>query len=98
MAGENYGTVASEYRSGMDGRSHERTYSAFTHFTAVGTVAVASIVAGLAVGGARHAWLSAMFMIILTLVATTIGLFSPAISWRAPAATLVVLLLMLLLY
>ena len=89
---------AGSYRPEMDGNAHERTYDAFTHFTTVGTLFVACIVVGLAVGGVKHAWLSAVFMIILAHVATAIGLFSPAISWRAPAPILGLLLLMLLLF
>lgn len=89
---------AGAYRAEMDGKAHERTYDAFTHFTAVGALFVACIVVGLAVGGAKHGWLSAVFMIILAHIATAVGLFSPAIAWRAPAGVLGVLLLMLLLY
>ena len=98
MAQTNANTAAGSYRPEMDGKAHERTYNAFQHFTAVGTVFVACIVVGLAVGGAKHAWLSAIFMIILAHVTTAIGLASAAISWRAPAVVLVLLLLMLLLY
>ena len=90
--------VAAEYRPEMDGKAHEKTYSAFGHFTAVGAVGVACVVAGLALGAGKHAWLSALFMIVCTLVATTIGLFSASISWRAPGAILALLLLMLALY
>ena len=89
---------SAEYRPQMDGKAHEKGYDAFTHFTTVGTVSVICIVVGLAVGGVKHAWLSAMFMIIATLVATVIGLFSPAIAWRAPGVVLGLLLLMMLLY
>lgn len=89
---------ATSYRPEMDGKAHEKTYDGFTHFTVVGSVFVACIVAGLAVGGMKHAWLSACFMILLAHVAAAIGLFSPSISWRAPGAILGVLLLMLLLY
>jgi hypothetical protein len=35
---------------------------------------------------------------VLAHIATAIGLFSPALSWRPGAAVLVLLLLMLLLY
>jgi hypothetical protein len=86
------------YRPEMDGPSHEATYRAFTHFAAVATVFVICCVVGLAVGGVRHAWLSAVFGIVLAHIATAIGLFSPGLSWRPGAAVLVLLLLMLLLY
>lgn len=86
------------YRPEMDGKAHEKTYDGFVHFTVVGAVFVACIVVGLAVGGVKHAWLSAIFMIVLAHVATAIGLFSPAISWRAPAVVLGLLVLMLLFF
>lgn len=86
------------YRPEMDGAAHEATYNAFTHFATVACLFVLCCVTGLAVGGTRHAWLSAVFGIILAHIATAIGLFSAKVSWRAPAAVLVLLLLMLLLY
>ncbi|HMO28978.1 aa3-type cytochrome c oxidase subunit IV [Enterovirga sp.] len=89
---------AAAYRPEMDGKAHERTYGGFLHFAVVGTVFVACIVVALAVGGVRHAWPTAAFMVILAHVAAAIGLVSAAISWRAPAAILVLLLIMLLLY
>lgn len=92
------GAGARMYRPDMDGRAHESTYDAFTHFTAVGTVFVASIVVALAVGGVRGAWISAVVMIVLAHVAVAIGLFSTALAWRPGAAVMALLLLMLLLY
>ena len=89
---------AADYRPAMDGKAHEQTYSGFAHFTAVGCVFVACIVVGLAVGGVKHGWLSAVAMIVLAHIATAVGLISPSISWRAPAGVLGLLLLMLLLY
>ncbi len=89
---------AAEYRPDMDGRAHERTYDAFTHFTTVGTLFVICIVVGLALGGVKAAWLSAVFTIVLAHIATGIGLFSTAVSWRAPAIVLGLQLLMMLLY
>ena len=86
------------YRPEMDGPTHESTYDRFTHFTTVGAVFVACIVVGLAVGGIRQGWMSAVVMIVLAHIATGIGLFSRKLSWRPPAAVLVLLLLMLLFY
>ena len=86
------------YRPEMDGAAHEWTYGAFTHFTVVASVFVACIVAGLAVGGIKQAWLSAIVMIVLAHVATGIGLFSNSLAWRPGAAVLAVLVLMLLIY
>lgn len=86
------------YRPEMDGRAHEQTYGGFTHFTTVAAVFVVCVVVGLAIGGVKHAWLSAAFTILLAHIATAIGLFSESISWRAPGAVLGVMLLMMLLY
>ena len=86
------------YSPDMDGPTHEATYASFLHFAAVGVAFVLCCVVGLAVGGLKQAWLSAIFGIILAHIATAIGLFSPSISWRAPAAVFGLLLLMLLFY
>lgn len=91
------GSPLAGYRPDMDGEAHESTYESFTHFTAVAGTAVACCVAALAVGGVRAAWMSAMLGIVLTLIATPVGLFTP-LAWRAPAAVLVLMLVMLLLY
>lgn len=86
------------YHPEMDGVEHESTYDNFTHFTAVGAVFVACIVVGLAVGGVKGGWMSAVAMIVLAHIATGIGLFSRSLSWRPPAVVLGLLLLMLLFY
>jgi hypothetical protein len=86
------------YRPEMDGPAHESTYNAFTHFTAVGTVFVISIVVALAVGGVKGAWISCLVMVVLAHIAAGIGLFSTSLSWRPGVAVAGILLLMLLLY
>jgi Bacterial aa3 type cytochrome c oxidase subunit IV len=86
------------YGPEMDAGAHEATYTNFVHFAAVGVVFVLCCVVGLAVGGIKQAWLSAIFAIILAHIATAIGLFAPSVSWRAPAAVLALLLLMLIFY
>jgi hypothetical protein len=86
------------YRPEMDPAAHEGTYTSFVHFTAVGVVFVLCCVVGLAVGGVKHAWLSAIFGIILAHIAAGIGLFAPSVSWRAPAVVLGLLLAMLIFY
>jgi hypothetical protein len=88
---------ATQYRPEMDGASHEATYSSFTHFVPIAATFVACIVAGLAVGGAKGAWFSAVVMIVLAHIATAIAFLTP-LAWRAPGAVLALLLLMLLLY
>ena len=92
------GGAEQRYRPEMDGRAHESTYSAFTHFTTVGAVFVAAIVVALAVGAIKGAWFSALVMILLAHVAAGVGLFSTALSWRPGAVVMGLLLLMLLLY
>lgn len=95
---ESTGAQVESYRSEMDGPAHEATYNAFTHFTAVAGVFVACIVVGLAVGGVKHAWISAVIMIVLAHVATAIGLFSRSLTWRPAGVVLGLLVLMLIFY
>ena len=82
----------------MDGAAHEATYRGFVRFAEIATAVVLCHVLALAVGGVRHAWLSAIFGVILSLIAGAIGALAPSIGWRAPAAVGVILLLMLILY
>ncbi len=86
------------YSPDMDGVTHETTYRGFVRFAEIGTAVVLCWVLALAVGGVKHAWLSAIFGVVLSGVAGAIGAYSPAIGVRAPAAVGVLLLLMLLLY
>jgi hypothetical protein len=86
------------YGPEMDGPAHEGTYNSFVHFTAVAVMFVLCCVVALAVGGVKHAWLSAIFAVILAHIAAAIGLFAPSVSWRAPAAVLGLLLMMLIFY
>lgn len=86
------------YHPDMDEEAHEATYDAFTHFTTVAAVFVACIVVGLAVGGVKASWISAVVMIVLAHIATAVGLFSTSLAWRPGAAVLGILLLMLLLF
>lgn len=86
------------YSPDMDGQAHERTYRGFIRFAEIGASFVVCIVLGLAVGGIKHAWLSAVLGIILAHITTAVGLFAPRIGWRANAGVVVLLLLMLILY
>ena len=81
----------------MDYPEHERTYVGFVHMAEVGTVACLAIVAALAVGGTKHAWGTALIGTLLAVVGTGVGIASTSISWRAPAVSLVLMLLALLL-
>ncbi len=86
------------YGPDMDGTAHEATYRGFVRFAEIGTAVVLCHVLALAVGGVKHAWLSAILGVILSLVAGAVGALSPSIGWRAPAAVGAVLLLMLVVY
>lgn len=97
MAGTNSASEVG-YSPEMDGPTHENTYRGFVKFVEIGSLVVICWVLALAVGGVRHAWMSAIFGVVLSGVAGAVGAFSPAIGWRAPSAVAVLLALMLLLY
>jgi hypothetical protein len=86
------------YSPDMDARAHERTYRGFIRFAEIGAAVVACHILALAVGGIRHAWLSAIFGVVLSIAAGAVGAMAPSIGWRAPAAVGVLLALMLILY
>jgi hypothetical protein len=86
------------YGPEMDGPTHEATYRGFVRFAEIGTAVVVCWMLALAVGGVKHAWLSAIFGVVLAGAAGAIGAMSPAIGVRAPAAVGILLLLMLILY
>ena len=85
------------YGPDMDAAEHEATYRGFTHFVEIGTLQVICWVLALALGGIRHAWLSAIIGVILSWIAGAIGATS-AIGWRAPAAVAALLVVLLILY
>ena len=78
------------YGPDMDGPAHEATYRGFVRFIEIGV--------SFAVGGIRHAWLSAVFGVVLAHITTGLGLFAPSLGWRPNAAVAVLLLLMLMMY
>jgi hypothetical protein len=86
------------YSPDMDGPTHETTYQGFVRFAEIGTAVVLCHVLALAVGGIKHAWLTAILGVILSLVAGAVGAVAPAIGVRAPAAVGILLLLALALY
>ncbi len=89
---------ANGYRPEMDGVTHEKTYNGFVEFTTIATIVVLCWVLALAVGGVKGAWVTAIIGVILSGVAGTIGALSRTISWKAPAAVMVLLLLALIVY
>jgi len=86
------------YSPDMDGSAHEVTYQGFVRFAEIGTAVVLCHVLALAVGGIKHGWLTAIFGVILSLVAGGVGAVAPSIGVRAPAAVGVLLLLALIFY
>lgn len=91
-------TMHGGYGPDMDGQTHESTYRGFVRFAEIGTAVVLCWMLALAVGGIKHAWLSAIFGVILSGAAGALGAMSPSIGARAPAAVGVLLLLMLVFY
>ncbi|MBV8962104.1 MAG: aa3-type cytochrome c oxidase subunit IV [Hyphomicrobiales bacterium] len=79
----------------MDYEEHERTFRGFTLLTEIGVVHVLCLVLVVAIWGVKHAGGWALFGFILTMAATIVGAFSPALSWRPLAGVLVLLLLIL---
>ncbi len=86
------------YSPEMDGPAHEVTYNGFVRFAEIATAVIICHVLALAVGGIKHAWLTAIFGVILSLAAGAIGAVAPSIGVRAPAAVGVLLLLALFFY
>ncbi|HZW46903.1 MAG TPA: aa3-type cytochrome c oxidase subunit IV [Microvirga sp.] len=86
------------YSPDMDGPAHEVTYNGFVRFAEIATAVVICHVLALAVGGIKHAWLTAIFGVILSLASGAIGAIAPSIGVRAPAAVGVLLLIALILY
>lgn len=86
------------YSPDMDGRAHETTYNGFIQFAEISTAVVICFVLALAVGGIKHAWLTAIFGVVLSLGAGGLGAMAPSIGVRAPAAVGVLLLLALVFY
>jgi hypothetical protein len=79
----------------MDYAEHERTFRGFTRFTEIAVVHVLCLVLVITIWGVKHAGGWALFGFILTLAATIVGAFSPALSWRPLAPVLLLLLLIL---
>jgi hypothetical protein len=86
------------YSPDMDSRAHEATYHGFIQFAEISTAVVICFMLALAVGGIKHGWLTAIFGVVLSLVAGGVGAMAPSIGVRAPAAVGVLLLLALIFY
>lgn len=70
--------AAPEYATapGNDYASHEGTYEAFVHMAFIGTLHVASILIGLAIGGVTGHWLVAFGIFVIATVAAIQGFMS----------------------
>ncbi|MEE1657524.1 aa3-type cytochrome c oxidase subunit IV [Microvirga sp. CF3062] len=86
------------YSPYMDARAHEATYNGFIQFAEISTAVVICFMLALAVGGIKHAWLTSIFGVVLSLAAGGLGAMAPSIGVRAPAAVGVLLLLALVFY
>ena len=86
------------YGPEMDGPAHEAIYQRFMHFTTVAVLFAAGCVVGLAVGGIKHAWLSAIAGIVIVHIAAAVALFSPSLKWKPGAIALAILLFMLVFF
>ena len=69
---------APEYAAaaGNDYVSHEGTYEAFVHMAFIGTLHVASIVIGLAIGGVTGHWMVAFGIFVIATIAAIQGFLS----------------------
>lgn len=86
------------YHPDMDPKTHETTYNGFVQFTAIASVVVVCFVVALAIGGIKAAWTTSIVGVILALGSGAVGAFVPSLGWRAPAAVLGLLLVLLVLY
>jgi len=86
------------YSPDMDARTYEETYQGFVKFAEIATAVIICHVLALAVGGIKHAWVTAIFGVILSLAAGGLGAMAPSIGVRAPAAVAILLLLALVFY
>jgi hypothetical protein len=70
--------AAPEYATapGNDYASHEGTYEAFVHMAFIGTLHVASVLIGLAIGGVTGHWLVAFGVFAVATVAAIQGFMS----------------------
>jgi hypothetical protein len=86
------------YRPEMDGVTHEKTYNGFVEFTTISTIVILCWVLALAIGGVKGAWVTAIIGVVASGVAGAIGALAPSISWKAPTAVFVLMLLAFIVY
>ena len=82
----------------MDYNEHEQTYTGFVQFTRLSIIATINILITLAIfgfGGGGAFWIG-MVVLLLTLIAAAIGIFTKG-SWKPSGAVLVLAVLALIL-
>jgi hypothetical protein len=90
-----HGEVQYATADGNDVAAHEAGYAMFVHLCFIAVFGLASLVMGLAIGGALGHWVTALFVIILSTLVSGYGLWSGS---RAPSYVLVVIAALALLY
>jgi hypothetical protein len=73
----------------MDYAEHERTYEGFLRFAVIGTIWCLTIVIGLAIGATGKSWFWGGMMVLLSTIATFIGIFNKSIDHKAASAVFV---------
>ena len=79
----------------MDYVEHEKTYEGFIRFAIIGSIWCATIVVGLAIGGPGKSWGLASFLILLSTIATAVGIAVKGINAKAVGAIFVLSLLVM---
>jgi hypothetical protein len=88
-----HGQVEYATATGNDLAEHQATYKAFCQLAYVGTLHLASIVIGLAIGGTTGHWLLA---ITIFAVATIVAIHGLATGARGPSGVMVIISLLCL--
>ncbi len=79
----------------MDYPEHEKTYEGFIRFAVLGSIWCATIVVALAIGGPGKSWGWTTFLVLLSTVATAVGIGVKSINAKAAGAIFVLSLLVL---
>ena len=70
----------------MDYAEHEKTYQGFIRFSVLGIIWCLTIVVGMAIGATGKSWGIGGLMIVLSTVATMVGIFVKSIDHKAATA------------
>jgi hypothetical protein len=80
-----------------DFTDHKGTYEGFLRLSSIGMAWVLGIVAALAIGGTTGSWHIASLLLVLSTIATVLGMAVKGWSWKPGAGMVVLSLLTLLL-